>query len=442
MEIKIRNRAWFMQVIAIAMFLFLVWAYGKLGWNLPQTVQRNVVQSRGSILAADGTILAHSVGGKRSYPQDKLAGQLLGMMGATEGLEGLEAAYDSQLKNGENLQLTIMPQVQAVAEQALAKAVPEHLAEYGMVVVMETHTGKILAAANYPAFNPNEWRKYDSSVIKNRAFLDAYEPGSVIKGLVVASAMNEGLTTPETVYNTPMQRFVGGRWGSTIHDAVGHPSMLTTRQVLRYSSNVGMSHIVENFPSERLYDYFMRYGFGDYADMPTVNAAKGVVQPLRRWDTLVRTTNSFGQGISATTLQLAAAFNALGNDGLYLAPRLVSNERVGERREVLRPETARATRTMLQAVVQEGIPHAASIKGYTLAGKTGTAQVVVDGAYSDTIYNATFAGFVPADEPQVTIMVMVHGAKKDHHGSQLAAPIYREIAADLISMWATAPAEE
>ncbi len=440
MEMKIRVRSRVMQVVALLAFCTLVWAYAQLEWGLPQGVRRAVVQVRGSIVTEDGSVLARSVGAKRVYPNGPLAGQLLGMMGDTSGLEGLEAAYDSRLSAGQNLTLTIDPAIQAAAESVLKAAVLEHQAEYGSVVALDTKTGKVLATANYPAFDPNSWRGQDASARRNRAFLDRFEPGSTIKGLVVAAAIQESLTTPDSVYDTPMSRRIGTRRiGATIHDAVAHPSALTTTQILRYSSNVGMSHIVEHFPNASLYHYLSQYGFGQDMPLPSVQAATGSLQPLRNWDDVVRTTNAFGQGMSATTLQLAAAYNTLANGGLYVAPRLVVGEGQPQSREVISAETARTTRELLHKVVSEGIPQAAGIKGYALAGKTGTAQVVVGGRYSDTIYDSVFAGFFPSDRPRVTLAIMVHGAKERYHGSMLAAPIYRDVAAAILSKWAEPP---
>lgn len=439
MEVKIRNRSRIMQFLATILFLTLVWAYAQLEWGVPQQVKRSLIQARGTITSADGKVLARSVKGARVYPQGKLAGQVIGMMGTSRGLEGLEFAYDSALEAGQNIQLTLDTGIQAAAESALARAVPAHRAEYGSVVVMETRTGRVLAAASYPPFNPNEWRKYTQDARRNRPFLDVFEPGSTMKGLVVAATLNEGLTTPSTLYSTPMRRHVGGRWGSVINDAVPHPGTLTTQQVLRYSSNVGMSHIVEQFPAEKLRNYLALYGFGADVNMPVVSTATGRLQPLRRWDDLVRATNAFGQGMSSTTLQLAAGYNALANDGLYIAPRLVEGAGGLERREVLRPEVARSTRHMLQAVIEEGIPHQAGVAGYALAGKTGTAQVVVDGRYSQSMFDSVFAGFFPANAPRVTVAVMVHGAKVDYHGSMLAAPIFRDISAEVLSGWGAVP---
>ncbi len=441
MELKIGNRARIIQVIALLAFMSLVWAYAQLEWGLPQNVRRAVLQSRGSILTESGTVLARTVDGKRVYPQGQLAGQVIGMMGVTDGLEGLEAAYNVPLSAGQNVTVTLDPAIQATAETVLAKGVQKHQGEYGSVVVMEVRTGKLIAAASYPPFDPNVWKSSTPQARRNRPFLDRFEPGSTIKGITVAAALNEGLTTPTTTYSTPMRRYVGGRWGHTIGDAVAHPAELDTQGILRYSSNVGMSHIVEHFPYDKLHHYLGAFGFGQDVELPAAITASGTLQPLRQWNDLVRATNAFGQGMSSTPLQLAAAYNALANDGRYVSPRLVASEPVGESRNVIRVDAARTIHTLLRNVIKDGIPGAAGIKGYDLAGKTGTAQVVVNGKYSSTIYDSVFAGFFPADAPRITIAVMVHGAKYDYHGSMLAAPIYRDVAAAIISQWASLPAE-
>ena len=439
MEVKLRNRSRLMLALALAAFLLLVYAYAQLEMRLPQGFVPPSTVTRGSIIAGDGTVLARTVGEKRLYPQGTLAGQLLGMMGTDRGLEGIEASYEQRLAQGEHVVLTIDPQFQAVAESVLARAVVERKGQHGSVVAMDVKTGRVLAAASYPPFDPNNWRNFPATNRRNRPFLDVYEPGSPIKALIVGAAINEGLTTPNTGYSTPMRRVLVRR---TINDAVAHPKQLSTKEILRYSSNVGMSHIVEHFAPQDMYDYLQNYGFGVRVELPTVFTETGQLQAVRRWDDLVRATNSFGQGMSGTTLQLAAAYNAVANDGVYVAPRIVEGEPQGASRKVLRPETARTVRQMLKAVVDEGIPHAAGIPGYSLAGKTGTAQVVENGRYSSTIYNSVFAGFFPAEEPRVTLAVMVHGAKFQYHGSQLAAPIYRDIAAEVFSRWAYPPAKD
>ena len=200
-----------------------------------------------------------------------------------------------------------------------------------------------------------------------------------------------------------------------------------------------MSHIVEHFKPEHMYGYLYDFGFGQPVDLPVVFTETGQLRPWKNWDDYVRATNAIGQGMSSTLLQLGAAYNVVANNGRYMTPRLVQGDASGEEREVLRPETAKTLRGLLKAVVDEGIPHAAGIPGYSLAGKTGTAQVVENGRYSSTLYDSVFAGFFPAEDPRVTMVVMVHGAKREYHGSQLAAPIYRDIAVEVFSQWAYPP---
>ncbi len=448
MEKKIRNRAHLLQVIVALVFGVLTWGYAQLGWSLPSTLSQEAAQGRGAILAADGTVLARTAadesgkGSHRVYPQGTLAGQLVGIMGTQEGLEGIEHAYNPQLENGEDITLTIDPRIQAQAEAALAKRLPEAGAESGAVVVLETRSGRILAAASWPPFDPGHWRDYKPEIWRNRPMMDVFEPGSTIKALTVAAALNEGAITPTTVFDTPMKRYVGDKvtGGSIIGDSVPHPARLTTTGILRYSSNVGISHIVERLPGEKLRDYLQAYGYGAAPDLGPVQTEGGILQ--KDWNTLVKTTSGFGQGMSGTTLQMAAAYNVLANDGLYIPPRLVEGSSPGERREVLTNPAARQIKPMLQTAL-EGIRHAAAVNGYSCAGKTGTAQIIgEDGKYMDDAYNATYAGFCQTVDPRVTIAVMVHGAKVSsghYQGSQLAAPIFQELSSSIISMWGLPP---
>ncbi len=443
MEIKIHNRSKIMRIVALIMFMTLVWAYAKLEWGVPEVVQKRVIQSRGKIISVDNKILARTEGAKRDYPQRTIAGQVIGMLGESAGLEGLENSQNTLLETGHDLRITIDTRVQSAAQAALAKAVPKHKGEFGSIVIIETRTGRLLASASYPNFDPNNWKNYNQVTWRNRPFIDVYEPGSTIKPLIVAAAINEGTTTPESLYSTPMKRKVGD---SVINDVVPHPAELSTQEILRYSSNVGMSHIAEHFSYETMRKYLTAYGFGTGIKLTGLYTEKGRLQPLSKWGDLVRATNAFGQGMSCTTLQLATAYNVLANDGLYITPRLIENDLSDERAtsrlvkyEVIKPEVARTVRKMLKTVIAEGIPNQAGLRGYDLAGKTGTAQVVINGKYSRSIYNSVFAGFFPAEAPQITMAVMVYGAKQEYHGSQLAAPIFREIAADILSGWGAVP---
>lgn len=392
---------------------------------------------RGHIVTRDGQLLAHDGVNGRVYPLKTSAAALIGFMGRSEGLEGIEFSHDGPLRAGETVTLSIHSAVQAMTERALAEASGAVDAEFASGVVLDVTTGRVVAAATYPSFDPNAWRRAAPEQWRSRAFLDEYEPGSVMKPLIVAALLNDGATTPDREYDTPMRRRVGS---ATIGDLVPHPPRLSTQQILRYSSNVGMTQLVESFTPEQMHAYLQAYGFGR-PQSAGVASGRGRLRPPEAWDDVIRATNAFGQGLTVTTVQMAAAFNVLANDGQYVSPTLLMGV-APVRRQVLRPDVARTARQMLHAVIDEGISRQAGVPGYHLGGKTGTAQVAENGRYSARVFTSTFAGFIPADRPQYTVAIMVRGAKRNYQGSQLAAPIFREIATDLMSMHGTLPQPE
>lgn len=456
MEIKIHKRTLMMLLSGLLAFSWLVIAYASvmsplnpfegvpLGNRLPQP------SGRGRILAAGGEVLAltrtqgagtFAMTEQRSYPHGQLAGQLLGIMGESEGLEGLEHDYQDSLAAGQDLNLTIDLELQAVTEGELARKAAEEKAEYAAAIVMETRTGRLLAVASWPPSDPSNWKQTSMSTRRNRAFIDRFEPGSVMKSMTVAAALDDRLIQPQQVLDTPMSRFVGARWGSTIRDSVAHGPKLTIQNVLRYSSNVGISHIVEPYTDEAFRARLAQFGIGVQPEIPVVTAGNGVLRPIERWDTLVRTTNGFGQGMSTTLLQLAVAYNVLGNGGVYLPPRLNAADPVGQGRRVVRAETAKTVRDMLRMTIELGIPHRALLYGYDLGGKTGTAQVATAGGYSNNLFESTYAGFYPNSNPEITVAIMAHGAKGLYHGADLAAPVYKNIVASYASSRAILPDE-
>lgn len=443
MELKrIRSRSKILLFISMLMFMVLVIAYAKLEWRLPGAPMDTTDVLRGRILSEDGTILAQSVHDpatglqKRIYPQKTLAGALLGVLGTDRGLSGLELFYQEELASGRDVIVTLDPSIQTVLESQMNRYATENQGVYGSAVILDTPTGKILAAASWPTFDPNNWRNYPTERWRNRPFVDSYEPGSVIKALVVAGILNDGKTHPEQTFDTPMWRAIGN---NRIRDAVQHPPRLTTREILRYSSNVGMSHLVQNYPDQSLYDYLKQYGFGEATPIENLYTEDGVVYPPSRWSDIMKVNMSFGQGMTTNTVQVAAAYNTLANDGQYTAPYLVAVDRIREERQVLTETTARTMRDLLRRVVDDGIKTAAGIPGYDIGGKSSTAQVVVNGRYSNEIYNSLFAGFFPANQPKVTMVIMVHGAKKNYFGSMLAAPIFRDVASEMVSQWGFPP---
>ncbi|GHF61305.1 cell division protein FtsI (penicillin-binding protein 3) [Deinococcus metalli] len=434
------NQRWrVMRGIGLLSFSLLLVAFIALSLGPPSSAIKPAARpARGQILAADDTVLATTVNGRRRYPQGTLAGALVGFTGTDGGLSGLEASQEARLARGEDLHLTIVPAIQVSAEANLRAAVKEHDASGGAIIVLNSRTGAILAAANDALADPNHWKDTTMQTWRNRAFQDAYEPGSEMKALVVAAALDAHLTRPEAVYDTPMSRRVGR---FTIHDAVPHPGQLTVQGILRYSSNVGMSLIAQALTAARLHDVLVRFGIGQPLPALGTFAAQGRLNPSPTWGEIGLATNAFGQGVTTTTVQFAAAFNTIANDGVYVPPTLILGQASAPARRLLSPATAHAMDELLHHVINDGIPHAARLRGYGLAGKTGTAQTVVNGRYSPTEYNSTFTGFFPADAPQYTISVTLFRARTRYQGSQAAAPTFRSVAAAVASNSGMAPVQ-
>ena len=209
--------------------------------------------------SSGGTLLAHDQGQGRTYPLGSSGAALVGLKGRSDGLEGIEASHETVLRGGQAVTLTVHSTLQAYAERALSVAARDVNADFGSAVILAAHPGRIVAAATYPTFDPNAWQASSPDRWRNRALIDEYEPGSVMKPLIVAALLNEGLTTPGQTYDTPMRRRVGR---ASIGDIVPHPARLNTQQILRYSSNVGISELVEPFTPQAMHGYLRAFGFG------------------------------------------------------------------------------------------------------------------------------------------------------------------------------------
>ncbi|MCS7068240.1 MAG: penicillin-binding protein 2 [Meiothermus sp.] len=445
------SRGW---VVVLAFFAFLLglgYGFYVLWHNAPSLPLRPasaLVEGpplRGSLEAADGTPLVFSTPEEtRLYPLGLSATQLIGFgeRSSGKGLSGLELDLEKLLSEGHSLRLTIDPQTQAIAEQALWRGLEAAQADWGTVVVMESKTGRLLAVANGPAFDPTAPRRSSQQdpSWRNHAFAYALEPGSTIKPLTAAVLLEENMARLDTRVYAPMSRRIAG-W--TINDVVKHPETLTLSEVLKFSSNVGITTLAERIPRETLYSFFKKMHFMDKELLPplsyqpriAVQVAAPQVRPVHRWGPAEYANATFGQGFLITPLHLAAAYNILAGDGVYRQPILFEGN-TSQSAAVFRPQVARDIRKALT----EGIAEKARLPGYVLGGKTGTAQVVVNGRYSQSVYAALFAGFIPANAPRVTVVVTLFHPKGERiHGSQVAAPIYREIAARLLALWGVPP---
>jgi len=420
------------------------------GWPEPARPEP-LVAPRGAILAADGTPLAISLQtGERVYPMGALAGQVVGYVKGKRdpesghintagerdaGQAGVERAMEGRLGRAGDVYLTLDPALQTFAEEALWRGVEASGAEWGAAIVMETRTGRLLAVANAPAFDPGAPRGAPSEDprLTNYAFERLIEPGSTMKALTAAVLLEVGAAKLDDVVEAPMRRKVADR---TIRDVVQHPRRLSLAQVLAYSSNVGMSTFAERVGARTLTTYHAKLHLYDDDLLPGFRVWAPLYRPPEKVGEVEQANLSFGQGVSITPLHLAAAFNALANDGVYVPPVLVEPAGAPRGERIFRPEVARE----LRAVLSEFNAPRARLPGYALGGKTGTAQIATGRGYQNSeTYAALYAGFVPAGEPRATVLVVLFDPQTSIFGSKVAAPIFKEIAARTLAYWGIAP---
>ncbi len=412
---------------------------------------------------------------KRYYPQRELAAHVVGMVGTEgRGLEGLELAFDDELsgqnsrmsgfrdakgrkllvqgaldpmeRQGAAVTLTIDRHLQYVAEKALTKAVEEAKAVAGMAVVLDPKTGEILAIANEPRFNPNV-ASAGASSIRNRAALDLFEPGSTMKAFVIAAALEEKAIKAEDTFFCENGALRIGR--HTINDTHEH-GWLTPRGILQVSSNIGMTKVAQVLGREKMVASYQAFGFAERTGLALPGEGRGSI-PFPKAEVSLA-TQSFGQGLSATAVQIASGYGALANDGVLMRPYLVQKvvdpdgvvlleNRPTEVRRVVSSKVARQVVGMLESVVtKEGTAPRAAMEEYRVAGKTGTAQKVdpVARGYSDKRI-ASFIGVVPAENPRAVILVVVDEPKTDVYGGLVAAPAFKEIATAAMAHLAVPP---
>ena len=413
---------------------------------------------------------------KRFYPQRELAAQVVGVVGTEgRGLEGLGLAFDDELsgqnsrmsgfrdakgrkllvqgasdpieREGASVTLTLDRHLQYVAEKALVRAVEESKGVAGTVVVLDPKTGELLALANAPNFNPNTPEAAQHDAIRNRAALDAFEPGSTMKAFVIAAALEEKAIKPEDVFFCENGAWRIGRY--TINDTHQY-GWLAAKGILQVSSNICSAKVGQALGREKLVSYYHAFGFAERTGLALPGEGRGVI-PFPKAEVSLA-TQSFGQGLTATAVQIAAGYGALANDGVLMRPYLVSKvvdpdgvvlleNRPVEVRRVVSSKVARQVVSMLESVVtKEGTAPKAAMQEYRVAGKTGTAQKAdpVARGYSDKRI-ASFVGVVPADNPRAVILVVVDEPKTDVYGGLVAAPAFKEIATAAMAHLAVPP---
>ena len=416
---------------------------------------------------------------RRSYPNDTLLSHLMGFAGVdSQGLEGLEKQYDDYLKGeqrlvhfqldalggrislmksqeqspaqGHRLTLTIDEVIQYIAEQELETALKQSGAVRGTVLVMDPTTGEVLGWALRPSFSPNQasdkysdlWKKRKreevQQLFRNHAATDPYEPGSTLKVFVAAAALEEDIVTPdEMVYGGHGQIPIAG---TIVHDPA-KLGWVPFSKALAASSNVGIIKTAMKLGKTNLYEYLRSFGFGEKTEIDLLGEAEGILRKVSKWSSRSLTSLAIGQEMSVTPIQLVTAMSAVANGGWLLKPYVVSKiespdgKKVFERfpqirRRPISHKTAQMLTDMLIEVVEEGTGRRAYLPHYAVAGKTGTAQKIDRGTmtYSSSKVVGSFVGFVPADNPKLTILVVIDDLHSDQSGGAVAAPVFRKVA--------------
>jgi cell division protein FtsI (penicillin-binding protein 3) len=415
----------------------------------------------------------------RYYPQNQLAGQLIGFVGRdSEGLEGLELKYNDYIRGeagssvterdalgrrvlvqgveglrippGSDVHLTLNTSIQHIAEKELEATILKYRAKSGVAIVMEPFTGEVLALANYPAFDPNNYSKQSADQRRNRAVTDSFEPGSTFKTILAAAALEEGVVGKEDLFYCEMGKYPYA--GKVIHDTHPH-GWLSFAKILQVSSNIGFTKVAQKLKKDRYYRYIEKFGFGQVTGIDVPGEVPGLLRKPESWSAIDLATHAFGQGISATPLQMVTAYAAIANGGFLMRPyvtrRVVSPQ--GEIvleiqphvvRRVISEKTARLLASILKDVTNEGGTGVmANVDGFEVAGKTGTAQKAdpVHGGYAAKKRVASFVGFVPANDPRLVALVLIDEPEVNVYGGVVAAPAFRNIAQAALRHLAVAP---
>ena len=391
---------------------------------------------------------------RRYYPGGEMTAQLVGFTGVDDaGQEGMELAYQARLagtagnrrvikdrrggivedigairdaQDGQDLVLSIDGKIQTLAYGALMSAVRRHHAKAGAAIVIDVLSGEVLALVNVPSYNPNNRAKLAGAQLRNRALTDAFEPGSTLKPLTIALALETGKVTPRTMVETDGGQLTIANY--TIRDA--HPARaMTVTQVLQKSSNVGAAKIALALPSEAMWDLFRRVGIGTAPQLGFPGEAAGRLRHYRSWRPIEQATMAYGHGVSVSLVQLAHAYTVFARDGELVPLTLVRSAGVVDGEKILSTETAHAVRAMLEAAVQPGgTGPRARVVGWRVAGKTGTSHKLVNGSYAPDKYLSSFVGFAPVSAPRLVGAVMIdEPSAGEYYGGVVAAPVFSQL---------------
>jgi cell division protein FtsI (penicillin-binding protein 3) len=403
---------------------------------------------------------------RRYYPGGEVTAQAVGFTDVDgHGQEGVELAYEDLLagragtrrvikdrrgeivedlegsrpaEHGRDLVLALDSRIQSLAFHRLRDAVREHRAKAGGIVVLDARTGEVLAVANLPTYNPNNRSKLSGGALRNRAVVDTFEPGSTLKPLTIAAALEAGKVTPNTRISTAPGTLTIGP--ATIRDA-HRSSELTVAQVIQKSSNVGAAKVALMLRPEVLWDMFEHAGLGTQPEIGFPGEASGKVRPYKTWKPIEQATMSYGHGISVSLIQLARAYTMFARNGDLIPLSLVKVDAPPRGVPVISPETASAVRAMLELVTDvQGTAPRAQIMGYRVAGKTGTAHKIENGAYAPDKYIASFVGFAPASNPRLIIAALIdEPSDGEYYGGTIAAPVFADVMAGALRILGVPP---
>jgi len=403
---------------------------------------------------------------RRYYPAGEVAGHLVGFTNIDDdGQEGLELAFNHWLsgesgakrvlkdrlgravenvasikppRHGRDLRSSIDLRLQYVAYRTLKGAIRQHKAESGSVVILDIDTGEVLAMVNQPSYNPNDRSQYSAERYRNRAITDIFEPGSSIKPLITAAALESGRYRASSMIDTSPGYIVVGPKRIADNNDLGRASMTT---ILSRSSNVGFTKIAMSLESDQLWQTMTRFGLGSLTSSGFPGESAGLLTHYDDWRQITQATLGYGYSVSVTPLQLTQAYAALGGNGYIRPVSLVALDQPNDGQRIITDDTAQSVRTMMEVVVQPGgTGSEAGVTGYRVAGKTGTSWKAAPGGYSEDKYFSIFAGFAPASDPKLAAVVIIDEPTGDlYYGGDVAAPVFGDVMAESLRLMAIPP---
>ena len=403
---------------------------------------------------------------RRFYPAGEVTGHLVGFTSVDDnGQEGLELAFNHWLagesgakrvlkdrlgrsvenvasiqpsRPGKDLRASIDLRLQYLAYRALKGAIQKHRADSGSIVILDIKSGEVLAVVNQPTYNPNDRAQYSAERYRNRAITDIFEPGSSIKPLVMAAALESGAFQPGTLIDTAPGYINVGAKRIADDTVLGRVSLTT---ILARSSNVGATKVAMSLEADQLWGTMANFGLGDLTTSGFPGESAGLLTHYNHWQEISQATLAYGYGLSVTPLQLAHAYSTIGSDGLLRPISLVATERPKDGKQVIAVETALAVRRMLEEVIRPGgTGTKAAVAGYRVAGKTGTSWKFAAGGYSQDKYISIFAGLAPASDPRLAAVVVIDEPRGDfYYGSDVAAPVFAEVMTESLRLMAVPP---